>query len=495
MNQENPSTGLNGYKILQMLLRGFKRLWIFALLLTLALGGLMGLRAWRSYVPSYTASVTFTVYTTGTLQSTSQSYNTATAEQMAKTFPYILTSGALSEIIREDLNIASLPSISASAVDDTNFLDLTVTGRDPQLCYDVLQSVIKNYPKVAELVVGPTVMELVDDSGVPTEPTNARQWIHQARHGVLLGLVISVAAMLAYGYVKSTVMGREDMEAASNAKYLGSLPKVVRKRRTTESNAPILIRGDENRAYRDSFRLIILRVEKHMRSHGSQVLLVTSAIPGEGKTTVAFNLACGLVRQGKRVLVLDCDLRNPSVYDMTGQEVCDGIGEYLRGKIKEKDALEKLVHTPEGEHMPDVIYAGKAGRTSPELLGSEKFRTMMEKLRQRYDIIIVDTPPCSMLSDVSELSGVVDCAMLVVRQNFASRASVISSITTLSEYDIPVAGYVINAFAGVLGTGSGYGTGYGYSYGYGAYGYGYRYGSYGYGSSKKSEKSSDTQTK
>ena len=118
----------------------------------------------------------------------------------------------------------------------------------------------------------------------------------------------------------------------------------------------------------------------------------------------------------------------------------------------------------------------------------------MDLLRGRYDMIILDTPPCSMLSDVSELSGQADCAMLVVRQNFASKSSVLGSLLSLNEYDIPVAGYVLNAFSG--GIGSGYGYGYGnYGYGYGkSYGKGYgksygtRYGEYGnYGSSEKTD--------
>ena len=133
MNQNTITSSLTMTRVEQMLLRGLKRFWLLALLLTLALAGLMGLRAWRNYVPSYTASVTFTVYTTGTLQSNSQTYDTATAEQMAKTFPYILTSGVLSDIIREDLGVTGLPAISAFAVDETNFHTLDSIDADDLL--------------------------------------------------------------------------------------------------------------------------------------------------------------------------------------------------------------------------------------------------------------------------------------------------------------------------------------------------------------------------
>ena len=433
MKQDQVSSALEMNHLLQMFIRGFHRLWLYGLILTLVLAGYLGLRSWRSYVPSYTAYATFTVYSTSALQSTSQTYNTATAEQMAKTFPHILTSGVLSQIIREDLGVSSLPSITAQAVDETNFLDLNVTGRDPQLCYDVLQSVIKNYPQVSELVVGPTVLELVDESGVPAEPTNVRSWTGAAKKGAMIGIVVSIAAMLAYGYVKATVMDRSDMESGSNAKYLGGLPQLTQKRRTNTKERPITLLDTDSRSYREAFRLVTVRMEKYLRTHGKQTMLVTSAIPGEGKTTVAFNLAISLTQHGQHVIIVDCDLRNPSVYHMTGQETCPGLGDFLREKVKLRDVPKRLIHKSEQEGMPDILYAGGAGKTSPELLGSARFGELMDSLRSLYDIIILDTPPCSMLSDVSELSEQVDCALLVVRQNFASKTSVLGSLLTLSE--------------------------------------------------------------
>ena len=493
MKQDQVTSALEMNHLLQMLIRGFRRLWLYALILTLLLAGYMGLRSWRSYVPSYTASATFTVYSTSALQSTSQTYNTATAEQMAKTFPHILTSGVLSQIIREDLGVSDLPTITAEAVDETNFLDLKVTGRDPQLCYDVLQSVINNYPQVSELVVGPTVLELVDESGVPVDPNNVRSWTGAAKKGALLGIALSIAAMLSYGYVKATVMDRTDMESGSNAKYLGGLPQLTQKRRTKTRERPITLLTTDSRSYREAFRLVTVRIEKYLRTHGKQTMLVTSAIPGEGKSTVAFNLAISLTQHGQHVIIVDCDLRNPSVYQMAGQEICPGLGDYLREKVQLSDVPGSLIHKPEADGMPDILYAGAAGKTSPELLGSARFSELMDSLRDLYDIIILDTPPCSMLSDVSELSEQVDCALLVVRQNFASKTSVLSSLLTLSEYDISVAGYVLNAFSGGIGSGYGYGYSYGYGYGkdYGkGYGksYGSRYGEYGdYGSKEQKE--------
>ena len=141
--------------------RGFKRLWLPAIIAIVLLAGILGFRAWRSYRPSYTASATFTVYVGNALQASTPTYNAAAAEQLANTFPYILTSGVLSEVVKADLGLPALPMIQANVVKDANLFELRVTGSDPQQCYDVLQSVIKNYPDVAEFVIGPTVLTVV----------------------------------------------------------------------------------------------------------------------------------------------------------------------------------------------------------------------------------------------------------------------------------------------------------------------------------------------
>ena len=473
--------------------RGLKRLWLPSILLIVLLSGIMGFRAWRSYRPVYTASATFTVYVGSSLQSTTPTYNAAAAQQLANTFPYILTSGVLSEVVKSDLQLQALPAINASAVTDANLFELSVTGGDPQLCYDVLQSVIKNYPSVAEFVIGPTVLNIVDETGVPSKPNNSRNWRAPAERGAMIGVVISLAAIFLYGMAKATVLGREDMEERSNARYLGALPCVNFKRRSGDAPVITVLEGGD-RTFREAFRLIVMRVRQHLKNHRRKVVLVTSAIPGEGKTTVSFNLALSLTEQGNRVILVDCDLRNPSVYRMTGHDECEGLGEYLCGDLP-LGRLGDAIHSVEGTERIKILYAGKPGAASPELLSGEDFAKLISLLREVYDYVVLDTPPCSLLSDVSELQGVADCAILVVRQNFASKSSVLNTLMMLDEYEIPVAGYIMNVFEGRIGSGQGYGYGSGYGYGYGSgYGYGYgsgygkEYGKYGsYGSEEKSK--------
>ena len=211
MEQQNNVYAFSAGRILGDFLRGLRRLWWLVLTLTILVGAGMGAASWLRYTPVYTASATFTVYVKNESQASVTAYNYAAAQQMAKTFPYILTSGVLSDLVKTDLGVSALPSISVSTVEDANMIVLSVTGGDADNCYDVLQSVIKNYPQVAEYVVGPTEMVIVDETGVPKEPVNSRSWAGSCKPGALIGFTLGLCAAAAYGLTKSTIMGREDL--------------------------------------------------------------------------------------------------------------------------------------------------------------------------------------------------------------------------------------------------------------------------------------------
>ena len=185
-------------------------------------------------------------------------------------------------------------------------------------------------------------------------------------------------------------------------------------------------------------------------------------------------LARALTHQGRSVLVVDCDLRNPSVHRVLGRPAQAGLAEYLAGTAKPDRIVTAL-----GKDQPDVIFAGRRAGAQTEQLGSAAFHTLLHDLRERYDVVLLDTPPCAVMTDALETGEATDCALLVVRQDASSRVSVINSLAALDAFGVPVLGYTLNA---CTGRSRGYGYGYGgYGYGYGGYGYGYGYGGYGYG--------------
>ena len=205
MGSENTEKNIMGIDLRVMLsdfLRGAKHLLWLGILLVLLASAVFSGWTYLSYTPKYQATASFTVYVSNPLQAEVRTYNTATAEQMAKTFPYILTSRALSDMVMQELGIPTMPAVSASVLKNTNIFTLTVTSGDPQLAYDVLNAVIEYYPDVAEFVVGSTVMNLLDESGVPSAPVNSRNYGSAIKKGVLAGVVVWAAIVLLFAFMR-----------------------------------------------------------------------------------------------------------------------------------------------------------------------------------------------------------------------------------------------------------------------------------------------------
>lgn len=457
---ENEALEIDLRVLTEDVLRGAKRLlWLGALLVALG-AALFAFRTWRSYRPVYRASASFTVSVSNPLYSGSRTYNASTAEQMEKTFPYILTSGALSDRVRERLGLAALPAISASALKSTNIFTLSVTSEDPQLAYEVLNATIECYPEVAEFVVGPTEMELLDETGVPTQPVTQRDYTASVKKGAVVGAALWVALVVGLALLRSTVHNEKELEQLVNLRCLGVLPEARGHggRRRGEER-PLLVTEHDVSGFGESLRLLRIRVEKELRQREQKVLLVSSAVPGEGKTTVAANLAVALAQKGKRTLLMDCDLRNPSVAAMFGKEDGKGLSAYLEREA----AADEIIHPMEPKNFC-AVFGGKPVANATELLARQEARELIEAARAVFDYIILDTPPSSLLADAAELAELADCAVMVIRQNTASRSRILDGVQLLADSGLPLMGCVLNGARGLS-----LHDGYSY-YGYGKYG-------------------------
>lgn len=448
--------------ILDDMWRGFKKFFLLCFLLMAVCGAVMYMREKTNYTPVYQAYSSFVVETK-TAYGYNQSYSDeTTAGQLSKTFPYILTSGALSDIVAESLGVDSIPaSISAEAIQDTSIFTINVTASDPQIAYDVLQAVIQYYPQVAEYIIGDTQLTLMDESGIPEKPQNPQNFTGAVAKGVAAGAVVSIFLLFVYASTRKTVRREEDLKNYLSIAYLGSVPKSHGKRR--KSKKTVLLDGKGNTTVlRESFRTIRTRVTKNAEENGIKSLIVTSAISDEGKTTVAVNLAISLAKKGKKVALLDGDLRHPSVALSMGIRTKKyGIADVLNKKADLKSVMLRY-----GEYELDILPGKEMVKNPTELIGNGYLERLLKVLRKNYDYVIVDTPPCGMLSDASAIARMTDGAVMVVRQDSARIDRILNGVENIADTGVNLIGYVLN------GTEMGItGYGYGYGYGYGHYGY------------------------
>ncbi len=479
--------------------KGFRRFFLLLVpLLVLGIGG-MCLKTWWSYTPTYQAYASMVVTAQNSVYYTTTYYSSASASQLDTTFPYILSSSALKSLVKEELGLSSLPvTISSSVLEDTALFTITVEGEDPQLVYDILQSVLRNYPEAASTVLSNVTLSLLDESGVPTIPTSEADYINSGMKGALLSLAVFLCILFFYAVTRKTVRREEDLKRHLSLECLGKIPWTKQKRRS-ESKSLLVGQTNSNSEVNECFRTMRTRVTKFCTGNGAQRIMLTSTAAGEGKTTVAVNLAVSLAQRGLRVLLVDCDLRNPSIAKVLGmghQE--NGVAELLAGKVEVSDVIKDY-----SENLK--VIPGGEPRTNPtRLLDGRRVNAMLSKVDQDLDFVIVDTPPCGILSDATLVARSMDYAIMVIRQDYARLDRVLNGVAHIVETNTRLVGYVMNGTeVGITGYGYGYGYGYG-KYGYGKYGYGrygYGYGKYGYGygygnsgkSTKKSKKSKPAQ--
>ena len=464
-NTEMDSGILYFTTILDDMWRGFKKFFLLCFLIMAICGAALYMREKTDYTPIYQAYSSFVVETK-TAYGYNQTYSDeTTAGQLSKTFPYILTSGTLADIVAESLGVDSIPaSISAEAIPDTSIFTINVTASNAQTAYDVLQAVIKYYPQVAEYIIGDTQLTLMDESGVPEKPQNPQNFIGAISKGVAAGAALSLFLLLVYASTRRTVRREEDLKKYLSISYLGSVPRARGKRR--KSKKTVLLDGNGNTiVLRESFRTIRTRVTKVAEEDDLKSFIVTSAASEEGKTTVAVNLAISIAKKGKKVVLLDCDLRHPSVAKAMGVTANEkGISDLLDRKADLKSVMIRY-----GEYELDVLPGKESVQDPTVLLGNGYLEKLLKVLRKNYDYVIVDTPPCGMLSDASVVARMTDGAVMVVRQDCARIDRILNGVENIADTGSDLIGYVLNSTEmGITGYGYGYGYGYGH---YGHYGY------------------------
>lgn len=428
--------------IIDDLIKGAIRMkWRFLILIILCTGIFCGYKR-LTYSPSYVASSTFTISSSISTEAMSTYIDNTSANQMAKTFPYILKSGILKNIVAQDLGVKTIPGkIKAEVMKDTNLFTLSVTASDPKMADKILQSVVDNYPSVAEFVIGSSQLTLMDETGVPTEPSNPFSFRHEILMGAIIGVVICFLLDLLFALGKNTVRKEEDFKKLFSVKSLGSMPHAkFNKRRKKVKELIVLDNPRLPRNFLESARSVRRRIERVSKESGMRSFLVTSAMPREGKSTVSANIALALSMKGYKVILVDADLRNPSTARVLGmKEKQIGTLEVIKGEASIDEAVQPYKDTGV------MILAGSTPiQDTSSVLSGENMREFIKELEKRADFVIIDTPPSALLSDAAIVAQYVDGAIFVVRQDYTDIDRIVDGMEILSGSGVTIHGCILN---------------------------------------------------
>lgn len=429
-------------------LRTLRRMWIRVVALAVIGAVIMGLMAYRNYEPMYTASTTFTIKIRNAQGTTTSTYyDNSAAEQLAKTFPYILTSGVLQRRVAGELGVSHISGrISAQAVENTNLFILSVEDRDPENAHKILQAVVNNYPSLSESVIGKVNMKVLDETGVPTAPSNSRDLSENIQKGAIVGGALGLLWVLAVTLLRKTIRREEDCIKYVNQRCLGGVPYIRFKERSKNVEPHLNILDEKiDPEFKEAIRLIRNKVERSAKEHSLKTILVTSAMPGEGKSTIAVNLALSLAQEGKRVVLMDADLRNPSDSEILSFESELGLIDFLKGDINPKDCMYSANRMGIDKTIPFFfIPGGKAIGDGDNYLGNRRMRVMIESLEDQVDYLILDSAPVGLLTDASLLAQYADGVVFIIKKDYVKTDDILRGMEHLAEGKVHMIGCVLN---------------------------------------------------
>lgn len=281
--------------------------------------------------------------------------------------------------------------------------------------------------------------------------------------GLLLGLVAGVGLAFLYEYIDDSVKDPEILQSYVGVPLLGVVP-IIGDKKTEPRDKDLFTHRKPRSSIAESFRAVRTSVSLSAPDGEIRRLLVTSALPQEGKTTTAIGTAIAFAQQGLKVIIVDADMRNPRIHTTFGIDPDAGLSNILAGQTE----IDETVQETEVPNL-SVIPCGPPPPNPAELLGTERATQVFEELGERFDLLVIDSPPVIAVTDPVVLAGKVDAVALVVLAGKTSRRSARHSVELLSQSRSRIIGAILNEIRRVHSV---------YDYGYG-YGYrGYRYGYY-----------------
>jgi succinoglycan biosynthesis transport protein ExoP len=424
-------------------LRVLREQWV-VLLLVIILGG-TGASAFYLIKPrTYTAQLTMYVSSQGADTTQAAFQGAQLSQDRVASYTELLTSSRVTSDVIAKLGLEDTPDelarrMTATSKLDSVLLDVTATDPDPRRAAEIVNAAGQVFPDLVNELERPTkpdavpavAVRVVQPAQVPTVPSSIGLPMVLAL-GLLAGLVIGVGAALARDALDVSVKAPDHLKAAAGAPNLGTIafdPQVPKR--------PLIVLEDPQSPRSEAFKQLRTNLQFVDVDNPRKVILVTSSMPGEGKTTTVVNLGIALASAGARVLLIEADLRRPKVSSLLGLERTIGLTSVLSGRMHVDQAIQLW-----GAAAMDVIASGPLPPNPSELLSSQHMAEVIAYLRTRYDIVLIDAPPLLPVTDSAAVAPATDGAILACRYKRTTRTQLQSAVSALSAVSAPVLGTV-----------------------------------------------------
>ena len=428
---------------IQDYLRVLRERWV-VVVTAVAVAVLAAAGTWFVRPPEFTATMRMYV-SAQVAESASAAYQGAQlSEQRVTSYVELVSSTRVSQEVIRKLGLTGTPEevarhVTASSKLDSVLIDVAVTGQSPEIAADVANAVGAVFPRLVDEIerpasstgVAPVAVRVVQPADPPTKPSSTGLPVTLAL-GLLAGLAVGVGGALARNALDVSVRSPEQLRELSKAPNLGvmAFDAAVRKR-------PLTVHEDSQSPRTEAFRQLRTNLQFVDIDNPHKIIIVTSSMPSEGKTTTIANLAIALASAGQRVLAIEADLRRPKLADLLGVERSIGLTSTLAGQVTVQESIQ---HWSGG--VFDVLASGPLPPNPSELLASRQMQTLLEDLRGEYDVILIDTPPLLPVTDAAALAPATDGALLVCRFKDTSRDQIRDSVAALEAVSASLLGTV-----------------------------------------------------
>jgi capsular exopolysaccharide synthesis family protein len=434
----------------------------FLVLLGLSLGlGLGGAAAFLT-TPQYASSVKFFISTPDLAKDVNQAYQgSLLSEQKIKSYTDMATDRRIRQQVADELGIPIAPGvISASAKPDTVLMTLTAKDASPARAKQIVEAAAKDFANLVAEVEQPeqgqplVVARQIQDAQVPTMPISPKRNTDLAL-GLILGLMAGMAAAVVRHTLDRSVKSPDVLAELVDAPVLGATqydPGI--------KGRPLIVHDQPRAPLAEAFRQLRTNLEYVDLDHTNKLIVITSALPHEGKTTTACNLAIAMAQAGNRVALVEADLRRPKAAEYMGMENAVGLTTVLTGQVNLDVALQ-----PWGGGLLDFLGSGALPPNPSELLASAQMASVLAELNRRYDAVIFDAAPTLPVADAAVLAAHCHGVLFVSRHGWVRAEQVKAAAETLRRVSAPIFGVVLSmAPRAKRGGGYSYQYGYGYTY-------------------------------
>lgn len=452
------------------IIRHVLKQWKIILMLGIIVALGTGIISSRLYSPEYETSAIIVVY-----GKNAAGGNVTDARETAEVFQEIITSSLLQKKVAEVLEVSSLPgTISCENIPNTNMITLKARSATAQNAMLVMNGVLDHYDEVAGSLLGDMVLQVLEEPKVPMQAVELYDGKMILAEAFIITVVLICAGLFLFFYFRDDIKNEAQVEKKLDTRlfatiYHEDLVKGIlhplRKRKKTKImiNNPVTSFG-----YIETFNKLAIKVSYQMDRKGGKILLVTSVQENEGKSTVCANLAMALAKSGKKVLLVDLDMRKPVQYRMFEQsygKTENQVGGVFSGNAQLKESIRELKDT-------GIRFLGgnRSYKNATKILTNPLAGKVFDALEKEADYVILDTPPMYLTADAEVIMKHADAGILVVRQNVAITKDINDAIDVFKKAGCILLGCVMNDVeTGIFGMGVHRDT-----Y-YHKYGYGYNY--------------------